>query len=276
MIIVAQIQKDAFVTLNSLFDRMGEGLMNFLFALLVLLIGWVIATVVHYLLEKALKIANIDKLTAKLTSLELFGKSNIKFSVSNIILGFVRWILMLIFLIIAADVMKWNVISIEISNLLRYLPKLFSALVLLMIGLYIANFVRKAIYALFNSLDFSGAKIISSLVFYGIVALVAITALNQAGVDTGLITSNITLIFGAFLLTFALAFGLGSKEVIQGLLLTFYARKNYTVGDVIKLKTMEGQIVAIDNVSMTLKTETGKFIIPIKEVVENIVEVKKA
>jgi hypothetical protein len=54
--------------------------------------------------------------------------------------------------------MQWSIISVEISNLLRYLPLLFSAITLFMIGIYVANFVRKAIYGLFSSLSMSGAK----------------------------------------------------------------------------------------------------------------------
>jgi hypothetical protein len=58
---------------------------------------------------------------------------------------------------------------------------------------------------------------------------------------------------GAFLLTFALAFGLGSKDVITICCLLFYARKNYTVGEKIKVNSHQGEIIAIDNISLTLK-----------------------
>jgi hypothetical protein len=54
-------------------------------------------------------------------------------------------------------------------------------------------------------------------------------------------------------LTFALAFGLGSKDVITNLLFYFYARKNYTVGEKIKVNSHQGEIIAIDNISLTLK-----------------------
>jgi cytochrome c oxidase subunit IV len=80
--------------------------------------------------------------------MNLFGKSNFKINISEIVVGFVRWILILVFMIIAADVMQWSIISVEISNLC-YLPLLFS-ITLFMIGIYVANFVRKAIYGLFS------------------------------------------------------------------------------------------------------------------------------
>jgi hypothetical protein len=273
MEVLNQLRSDTFDNVNSLFFKIGEGLISFMYALLVLIIGWVISKVVIFVLRKALMVSNIDKIGTKINESDLFGKSNFKINISEIVVGFVRWILILVFMIIAADVMQWSIISVEISNLLRYLPLLFSAITLFMIGIYVANFVRKAIYGLFSSLSMSGAKMISSVAFYGIAILVTITALNQAGVDTTIVTNNVTIILGAFLLTFALAFGLGSKDVITNLLFTFYARKNYTVGEKIKVNSHQGEIIAIDNISLTLKTASGKLIIPIQQIVDNTVEV---
>ena len=177
------------------------------------------------------------------------------------------------FLIIAADIMAWDFVSKEIGNLLRYLPRLFSAIALFMIGIYIASFVKNAIRGFYESLNLSGSKIISNLVFYIIAIIITVTALDQAGIDTTVITNNITIILGAFLLAISIAFGLGSKDVVKEILLTFYTRKNYDLGDTVKINNVEGSIEAIDNISMTITTATGKTIIPIKEVVESQVEI---
>ena len=273
MELLDQFKSDTFDTINSLFFKVGSGVINLLYAIIIMIIGWLITKFILYILKKALDISKIDSLTQKINDTEIFGKSGLNFNVSSVILSFVKWILLLVFIIIALDIMQWNIISIEISNLLRYLPKLFSAIVLFMVGIYIANFIRKAIFGMFNSLELNGPKIMSNLVFYGLVAIITITALNQAGVDTAIITNNLTLIIGSFLLTFSIAFGLGSKDIIQRLLLSFYTRKNYAIGDKIKFKTTEGTIEAIDNICLTLKTTNGKIIIPINELIENQVEI---
>lgn len=273
MELINTLKSDTFETLNMLFYKVGDGLISFLYALIILIIGWGITKVIIYILGKALDLSKIEMVSLKINEADFFGKSEIKISLKEIILSFTKWILILVFFIIAADVMQWKIISEEISHLLRYLPKLFSAIILFMIGVYIANFVRKAIYGMFQSFDLSGSKIISSIAFYGITALITITALNQAGIDTSIITNNITIIFGSFLLTFAIAFGFGSKEVIKKLLLTFYSRKNYEVGDIIKVNDIQGEVVSIDNICLTLLTKTGKIIIPIEEIIESRVEI---
>lgn len=273
MDLLNRLKADTFDTLNALFFKIGEGIMSFLYAIIILFVGWMITKLILFVLAKTLQVSKIDALADKVNESDLFGKSDFKINISAIILGFVKWILALVFLIIAADIMEWKIISVEISNLLRYLPRLFSAIVLFMIGLYIANFLRKTIYGLFATLEMSGAKVISSIVFYGLMIMITITSLNQANIDTSIITNNITILFGALLFTFTLAFGLGSKSIIQNLLFTFYSRKNYTIGDTIKYKNTEGAVIAIDNISLTIKTPNGKLIIPIKDIIETEIEI---
>ncbi len=99
---------------------------------------------------------------------------------------------------------------------------------------------------------------------------------NNAAIDnTAIITSNFTIILGAFLFAAALALGLGSREVVGDLLRTFYTRKIYEVGDKIKFDKIEGRVEAIDNITVIIKTKSGKVVVPIKKIVDNTVEVEE-
>jgi len=243
-------------------------------AIVILFLGWIVIRIILFLLKKILKLAKIDVLNDKVNGMDVTGKGDLKIDLTKIILGFVRWFMILVFLIVAADILDWHIISKEIGNLLNYLPRFFSALVLLMLGFYIGNFVKNTIKRLFDSLEFGGSNIVSNLFFYVIVIFMSITALNQAGVDTTIITNNITLILGSFLLAFALGVGLGSREIVADLLRSFYTRKTYVVGDKIVIDGDEGTIKVIDNNSLTLETQEGKFVIPIKDVVSQKVQIK--
>lgn len=274
MEILEQIKNSILTALNQLGENLVDVGQKVIGAIFVLLVGWIITKILVFILKRVLKLAKVDRLTDMINEKDFFGKTDLKFNVTSVIVGFVKWIMFLVFLIVAADIMQWNIVSIEIGNLLRYLPKLFSALALFMIGLYIANFIKKAIKGVFDSFDLSGAKIISALVFYGIVVIVTITSLNQAGINTDIITNNLTLILGAFLAAITIAFGLGSKEVIGDLLRAFYTRKNYEIGQEIAFKDVKGIVESVNNVTMVIKTETGKMVLPIRDVVENQVEIK--
>lgn len=262
------------------FMRMGEqlsgGITNLIGAILVLILGWLFTKLVVFVLGKLLKASRIDRLKDKVNESNIFGDTNIKFEPSTVILVFVRWILYLVFIIVAADIMNWTIISNEITNVLAYLPKLFIAIALFVVGLYIANFIRKALRGLFDSLALTGAQVISSIVFYIIVILFTVTALNQASIDTSLITGNIMIIIAGLILTLSIALGIGSIEVVQKILLTYYMRKGLSVGDQVKFEDVSGVVSSIDNLSITISTaDKKKVIIPVKEMANKKVEVSE-
>lgn len=270
---VTQMTNTFFDALKIMSTKISEVIPDILGAVLVLILGWIITKILAYLLKRFLKFVKVDALMDDLKQRELFGNAKMNFKLSNVIVKIVKFVLFLIFLTFALEILNWKVVSNEIGNLLRYLPKLLTAIVLFAIGLYIANFVRKAIASFFNSFDLIGSKIISQLVYYIIIIIITITALNQAEIDTTIITNNLTLVLGAFLLAFAIAFGLGSKDVIQKLLFSFYSNRKYEVGQHIIVNGTKGEILSIDNICITLKTATGKLTIPIQEIVDSRVEI---
>lgn len=263
-------------SLNQMAMNIAEVAPKVLFAILILIIGWFITKIIALILKRTLKFAKADKLTDLINEKNLFGETDLKFNVTSVVVGFVKWVMFLVFLIIASDVMNWEIVSVEIGNLLRYLPRLFSAIALFMIGLYIANFIKKAVRGLFESFDLHGEKVISSLVFYVIIITITITALNQAGINTDIITNNLTIILGGVLATIVLSFGLGSRDVINKLLFSFYSKRNYEVGQPIVIGDISGIIVSMDNICISVEVPNGDIeVIPIKEVVETRVTKKK-
>lgn len=260
-------------SLNSIGSEFGGLLPNLLAAIIILIIGWIITKIIVRIIGKALKIAKADKLDDKINDIELFGDKKLNFNVIKIVTKFVKWLLYIILIIVVSDVLGLKIISEEITNILRYLPKLFTALVIFTLGLLLANAVKNGIRSFFESMELSGSKIISQIVFILLLVFISITALNQAGVNTEIITSNITMILAAFLLAFALAFGFGAQKVVGDLLRTFYARKTYEIGQKLEFNGLRGEVEAIDNISLVLKTAEGKLVIPIKDLVESQVKI---
>lgn len=273
---ISDIKNLTMTSLNQMAINVAEAAPKVLFAILIILIGWLITKLVTFLLKRALKFSKVDKLTDIINEKNLFGKTDLKFNVSSVIVGFTKWLLFLVFLIIASDVMEWEIVSVEIGKLISYLPKLFSAIALFMIGLYIASFIKKGIKGLFESFDLQGGALISSFVFYIIIVTITITAINQAGVNTDLITNNLTIILGGLLATVVIGFGLGSKDVINNLLFSFYSKSNFEIGQTITMDDISGKIISIDNISISVQLANGdEVVIPIKDLVSTRVTKKK-
>ncbi len=265
--------KDTLVeSFGSLLSSATEMVPKFILGLLGLLVAWLIIKIVLFILKRTLKAAKIDVLSQRVADSKLFGDKQLKIDLLKVALNTVKVMLILLFTVVLAQIFGLNAISDAIYSLFGYLPTLLSALLILVGGLYLATIVKKAVTEVMQSIGTGGIKMVSGAIFYLITFFVSITALNQAGVDTDIITSNFSLVLGAFLLAFSLALGLGSKEIVGDLLRTFYTRKLYEVGDTIRLKDIEGKIEAIDHISMVVKTKKGKIVVPIKKITESTVE----
>lgn len=247
---------------------------NIIGTLAVLIIGWLVTKLIVKIVKKVLKLAKVNKLDDTINAIEIIEGKQLNFDTVKVVSNFVKWLMYIILIIMASDIMNMKIISQEISNLLGYMPKLFAALIIFILGLLFANFVKKGLKSLFESMDLSGAKMISQVVFFLLLIFITITALNQAGVDTEIITSNLIMILAAFLLAFAIAFGLGAREVVGQLLKTFYARKTFEVGQKITFNDEVYTIVSIENISVVLSNAKGKLIVPINDLTESQVHMQ--
>lgn len=261
--------------LKNLWRQILEGIPKLLMAITFIIVAWLFIKLVKFVLRKILKATNIDSLATKLNEAEIFGKKHFNIVPSNVVLGVVKYLLILIFIIIASEILGLKAISQGISNFIAYLPILVSALGIFVLGVYVASIVKKAVAESIKSLEMSGSNLISNIVFYLIVVFVSITALNQAGINTEIITNNIIIILGAVLASFTIAFGLGARDIMQRLLFGFYSKRNFEIGQYIVTKDVKGTIKKIDNICITIKTEEGQVVMPIKQFVNQKVEVKE-
>lgn len=271
---VTEFKDIAMQSLTSMWLEITKIFPNIIGALIVLILGWIITKIVVRITKKLLKLAKANKLDDKLNDIEIIEGKELNFNTIKVVSKFVKWLMYIMLMIMASDILGLEIISTQISELLGYLPQLFSALVIFILGLLFASFVKKGLKSLFESMDLSGGKMLSQVVFFLLLTFISVTALNQAGIDTQIITDNINMIIGAFLLAFAIAFGLGARDVVGKLLQTFYARKTFEVGQEIVFNDKTYKIEAVENISVLLKNKEGILIVPIRDIVESQVHMQ--
>lgn len=271
---VTEFKDIAMDSLTTMWLEITKVFPNIIGALIVVIIGWLITKIVIRIIKKVLKLAKANKLDDKLNEIEIVEGKQLNFDTVEVVSKFVKWLMYIMIIIMASDIMGLEIISNKISELLGYLPQLFTALVIFILGLLFANFVKKGLKSLFESMDLSGGKMISQVVFFLLLTFISVTAINQAGIDTAIITSNITMIMAAFLLAFAIAFGLGAKHVVGKLMHTFYARKMFEVGQKISFNDKTYTIDEVKSISIVLKNDNGRLIVPINELMENQVQMQ--
>ncbi|MBL4606116.1 MAG: hypothetical protein JKY02_10780 [Flavobacteriaceae bacterium] len=239
------------------------------------IISWIFIKIFLWLIKKALSKTKIDEWSKKLNETEIFGNTTINIVLTKVILGVLKWFLILIFVMAGSGIFGLDVVSEGISAFFAYLPRLLTALAIFVTGVYIGTLVKKAINSMFKSLEITGGNLVGNIAFYLIVVFLSITAFDQAGIDTGIIKSNLTLVIGSVLLSFAIAFGLGSRDIIKRLLFGYYSRKNLQIGQKIRIKDIEGVVESIDNICFVVVTSEEKIVFPIKDIVDSQITILK-
>ena len=244
-------------------------------ALVVLLIGWLIAKILAGITSRVLKAIKFDEMLNKLNIDEIFEKLNLEISPVKILSKVVYYFILLVFIIAATDIMGWTMISQEIAKLLAFIPKIIIALVIFAIGYFIANLVRDIVGAATSSLGSGTGSLITTIVYYFLLFIITVTSLTQAGMDTSLITDNFILIIGTVLVASGLAYGLAAKDVMANMLSGFMIKSKYEVGQFIYLADVSGRIVEMDKTSVTLDTGTELVLVPTKRLLTETIRVRK-
>ena len=258
--------KGMFISAQEFVPKLAIGIILFL-------IGYLIAKFISKMLKKALVKVKIDAMSEKIGLDVMLGRLNPDLTLSILLSKLIYYFILIIFLIAVADVLGLEGLKNTISDILGHAPKLFIALIIFVLGYYISKIIQKAIYTATNSMGISGARIISNIVFYMIMVFVSITALEQTGMNTDLISNNVTLIIGAILFAFAVSYGIASRGLINNMLSSYYGKGKFKEGQKIRVLENEGVILKIDSISVTLQAEDRLIVFPSKLLIDNTVEI---
>ena len=253
--------------------RFASALPNVVGAIAILLLGWILAKIVSKALEKIFETIKVDRLGDKINETEFATKAKFKIKVSTFLSKLIYYLLMLIFVMMATEVLGMVVVSDMVSDLISYLPRLLSAIVLFVLGIYLAEFVKNIVLAACNALAIPSAKVIATFVFYLIFLTLTISAMAQASIDTALITSNLTVILGGVILAFSIGYGFASRDTMANFIASFYSKSKVKVGDMVSIDGSSGKVIAMDSISLTLQADGKIIIIPLKKLTSEKVEI---
>lgn len=265
------------VVLDSWFNGIKAMLYDFFMLIVYLLVCWLIYKVTINISQRLLKVTKINQLNALYEKIDVLKKLNLKIDFQKLFLTIIKLFLILIFVVIGADIFNLPGVTQVVNDIIAYLPKLISAIGIILLGFYLANKVKQWISNILNLFGSnSGSMVISNVLVFGIILFFSLMGLNQAGIDTTLITNNISIILGVVFASMALSFGLGSKDIVKEILYSYYLRKSIEVGEKVRIETgnVEGTVVSIDNINVKILTSNGNIVLyPIKKFVTLKIEI---
>lgn len=192
-------------------------------ALLILLIGWIIATVVKNVLVRVLRAVHFDQAMNHAGVGALLQRGGVRADAAMVLSRVVFWFIFLIFVLAAANAINVPAITNILNAIVLWLPQLFVALIVMIVGMLLARVVGDIVRDALQGADMAGARMLAGIVRVAILAFAAIIALNQIGVGAAIVQELFAAMVFGLALALALAFGLGGRDSAKRLVDSWYA-----------------------------------------------------
>jgi small-conductance mechanosensitive channel len=183
----------------------------------------------------------------------------------------VRIVLSAIVVFAALTLLGLEPLSQSLNEALLFLPDILAALALLLAGVVLAGLVRERVDRFTYQMDFPVP--LGQLAQVATLAIFVITAAAQVGVSANILVLVIAIILAAVAGTFAIAFGLGGREVARSLNAGRFVRGAFDVGQTIRIGELSGRILAIDPDATVIGTDEGRVRVPNHMLLESVVTI---
>jgi hypothetical protein len=181
-------------------------------ALIILIVGWIIAKAIRRLINWLLIAVRFDVMADKTGISEVLKKGNLKVTAREVICGLVYWLIIIMVLVMAVDALGLPKASDVLTSLFDYVPKVIVALLVLVVALFLASFVSGIVRTAAGNANLPSPEIIAGISRWAIIIFAVTIAMEQLGIAPLLVGTAFNIILGGVVLALALAFGLGGKD----------------------------------------------------------------
>jgi hypothetical protein len=180
-------------------------------AVLILLTGYLLARQVQRWADETLKRIDFNKVAHAGGLDEVVERTGSRLDPVRALAKLIFWLVMLVVILLASTALGLESINEMFGMMLGFIPTLIAAIVIVILGMIVGEFVRGLILASAGSV--AGVPTLAKLAKGAVLMIAVFMALQQVGVAEEIVTSAFTLILGAVALGVGLAFGLGNREL---------------------------------------------------------------
>jgi small-conductance mechanosensitive channel len=262
----------------SVLDRAGNSLGDFLpqlgGAIVLLVVGLLVARLVGRLVRRGLLAVGLDELATRWRITDTLVQARLQPSLAGLVGAAVRITLSVVAAFAALTLLGLELLSQSLNEAVLFLPNLLAALALLLAGVVLAGLARDRADRFTYQMDF--AVPLGQLVQISTLAIFGLMAAAQIGVSADILFIVIAIFLAAAAGTFALAFGLGGREVARALNAGRFVRGAFHVGQTISVGRIRGTIVAIEPEATVIGTGDGLVRVPNNLLLESMVTIHGA
>lgn len=197
---------------------------KFALAIGVLLVGWLLAKLVKLAIIKGLRAINFNVLSERAGLEDFMKQGGIETDTTGVLGMLAYWLVILAALVIGFNSMGLTYITGLLGEVVRFVPKVIVAILVLAFGGYFARFVGNAVVAYCKNIALQDGELLGKLAKYAIMTFVVLIALEQVNVGGYIVQQSFLIILGGVVFALALAFGLGGRKVAAELIDQWWPR----------------------------------------------------
>lgn len=184
-----------------------------LFALIIFVIGWVLAHLVGKSIKHLIDLTKVDSALSKTGINEPFQRAGYRFSLGSIVGGIVKWFLIVVFLVAVFDILGLSELNAFLQQIvLVFLPNVLVAALVLLLASIVARIAGRLVTGSAKAAGIHSANFVGSIASWAIWIFAILIALSQLGIATTLINMIFVAILAMIAIAGGLAFGLGGKD----------------------------------------------------------------
>jgi hypothetical protein len=184
-------------------------------ALIVLLIGVIVGWAIKTIIVRVLGFLKLKKYTDAVGLDKVFPQ---KIEFSELLGDLAKWTVIIIFLIPALEILKLNQVNDVLKNIINYIPNVIVAVVVVMVGLVVADLAARVIRSTAATIGTRTADLLADIARWAVVIFAVFAALIQLGIAQEMLLSLWQGVIYFFVLAGAIAFGLGGKDAAADLI----------------------------------------------------------
>jgi hypothetical protein len=191
-------------------------------ALVILFAGYLLAKLLERVTDRVLSRIGLNRWLERGGVLDAVERTGWRARPSRVFANLIFWFVMFAVILIAANALGLNALADLFSELVGYIPSLIAAIVIVLVGIVLGDFVEGLIRASAGALH--GGTTMARVGRGSVVMLAIFMALQTLGIAPDIVTTAFAILFGAVALAMALAFGLGNRELAGEVTREWYQR----------------------------------------------------
>ena len=205
--------------------QIGDLLPRLMVAILVLIIGWLIAKAVRFAIVRGLRAVNFHVVTERAGLDGFLRDGGVESDTTEILGVLMYWLVILGALVVGFNTLGLTYVTDLLGRIILFVPKVVVALLILAFGAYFARFIGNAITVYCRNIHIQDAELLGRLAQYAIVTFVVLIALDQVNIGGDIVRQSFLIVLGGIVLALALAFGLGGKDWATEILERWWPRR---------------------------------------------------